>query len=951
MSILNLKTRLIGADDISWGMGSLVYQDYQGVARHMPMVNAGIIPATSSTSIWDSLLDVTAVHDQTELATAITEMGSTYGTIYLWRGTYNFLTDTNIPGNIRLWFENGALVNANNCAIIIDGPIQAGPHQIFSWSGTGVVDCSSSPTQDFPAEWFGFKKETVGGALTTYDNSAALFKALSALTTGQRIILSAGIWRLHTPITYDAGSASACYPPSIEGVDEFASILWFDMSSTDVGIDINPNGLNSNGYMAYFPWFKNLTLSGPANCCKNAIRCYYPERGGFDAVNVALGCTDYAILVSNSENMTYRVDFTPDYLANYLGVSYGQPANGIGLIPRGASDWGCGTYNRVRIKKSTNVNCASALTVTNGGDVYIEQSDIENCQFSSGPYWSGGWLYSTAPLYTGATTRAAEVFTVTGTTVVKQVMFRLQTYGGPPGTAVAKLYATSGGAPTGAALATSDTLPVYNITGGIPKAYLFTFPGAGYSLAAGTYAVSLEYSDAGSGASNYLNINNDASTAGRPQKGFTYSGSWSAQTWDLRYAINPSGAINLTNVNKVNIDRLHAEENNLDLLLDQCYNITLKNLDCYSGAWITRTRTLVFDCASLGGLFTSPDSLGFIFNNVEFANCTPRVYGDVTFNGSTYTQSVLRGPNDIEGFNASNYAYNNLFTRWQSDRPDAWDKGSHSTWTHCTTNDGSVYAHRTPNFGKLVTTANDEIKYYVPTEVVNALAGQWVSFSIWALMPAGQVWSGTAGYFQTSAGAPVWASGTTYNIGDAISDGYVAIYPGTSAGVKPTFNWLSLDGDYVYDNNQIVWAQTILTPLQGGVFDSSMSDGKWHQYTCILYLPTNATSLQISAHINKQSGGNTTIYLAEPSLTVGSRPLKGLQPYNPISSVLAGAVRIDSDAYIPTNSSSKLYGSYSLVGDIVYNTGAAHSGKAGWICTTAGTNGSGSVWYTFGAID
>jgi formylmethanofuran dehydrogenase subunit D len=39
------------------------------------------------------------------------------------------------------------------------------------------------------------------------------------------------------------------------------------------------------------------------------------------------------------------------------------------------------------------------------------------------------------------------------------------------------------------------------------------------------------------------------------------------------------------------------------------------------------------------------------------------------------------------------------------------------------------------------------------------------------------------------------------------------------------------------------------------------------------------------------------------------------------------------------------------VGDIVYNSSVAASGKIGWVCTTAGTVGSGAVFKPFGAVD
>lgn len=40
----------------------------------------------------------------------------------------------------------------------------------------------------------------------------------------------------------------------------------------------------------------------------------------------------------------------------------------------------------------------------------------------------------------------------------------------------------------------------------------------------------------------------------------------------------------------------------------------------------------------------------------------------------------------------------------------------------------------------------------------------------------------------------------------------------------------------------------------------------------------------------------------------------------------------------------------ALKSDIVWNTNPAAAGNIGWVCTTAGTNGSTSVWKTFGAI-
>jgi len=57
-----------------------------------------------------------------------------------------------------------------------------------------------------------------------------------------------------------------------------------------------------------------------------------------------------------------------------------------------------------------------------------------------------------------------------------------------------------------------------------------------------------------------------------------------------------------------------------------------------------------------------------------------------------------------------------------------------------------------------------------------------------------------------------------------------------------------------------------------------------------------------------------------------------------------GANHVDSDAYIPTNASSKLYGLYAAKGDVCWSTVVVPAGSPGWVCTTSGVNGTDSVW-------
>lgn len=124
--------------------------------------------------------------------------------------------------------------------------------------------------------------------------------------------------------------------------------------------------------------------------------------------------------------------------------------------------------------------------------------------------------------------------------------FRVGVSGSPTGTMVAKIYATTGtfgtdSKPTGAALATSDTIDVAIIPSGATPTREFTFYFSGVNritLTNGTvYAVSCEYT--GGDASNKISIGRDSSSPTHAGDGSSEStGSvWTARTYDNIFAI------------------------------------------------------------------------------------------------------------------------------------------------------------------------------------------------------------------------------------------------------------------------------------------------------------------------------------------------------------------------------------------------------------------------------
>lgn len=127
--------------------------------------------------------------------------------------------------------------------------------------------------------------------------------------------------------------------------------------------------------------------------------------------------------------------------------------------------------------------------------------------------------------------------------------FYLKKIGTPAGNIVAKLYAHSGtfGAssiPTGAALATSDSVVASSLTTSLALVS-FVFPAAWYQFAANTnYVIALEYTGT---ATDYVQVGYDASAAGHAGNKATYNGStWTAQATEdccfyaARFTLNMS---------------------------------------------------------------------------------------------------------------------------------------------------------------------------------------------------------------------------------------------------------------------------------------------------------------------------------------------------------------------------------------------------------------------------
>lgn len=105
--------------------------------------------------------------ESTKFATlqdAITAVGSNNATLYILAGTYNISADLTVPANVTLNLERGAvLAVATTKTLTINGLIEAGFYQVFSWTGTGAIVLSG--LQPVKTSWFGDTAAGINKAL------------------------------------------------------------------------------------------------------------------------------------------------------------------------------------------------------------------------------------------------------------------------------------------------------------------------------------------------------------------------------------------------------------------------------------------------------------------------------------------------------------------------------------------------------------------------------------------------------------------------------------------------------------------------------------------------------------------------------------------------------------------------------------------------------------------
>jgi hypothetical protein len=294
--------------------------------------------ATQDVKWWDGVTDTFTAETADGLTLTLNKVGyevnvaDTYGTLaaavagvgssnnrvlYLKPTTWTISDDLTVPSNLTLRIPAGATLSvATDTTLTINGPIEAGPYQIFSWSGTGAVDISGSPTANCPFDWWG---PTSG---TSADNSDEFEKAFESMGAHQTLYLGSKTWRITSTTTFD--KSANCMGWRLKGDNRNKALIYIDVGA-NVGIVF--------GNASYV--FDNLVIEdvgfvGPANCCTygvHFIRC--TDTLDLNRVHFYMGATQWAAWFQGTVNGHIRATGGQSFYGTGNLTSCDSYANGL----------------------------------------------------------------------------------------------------------------------------------------------------------------------------------------------------------------------------------------------------------------------------------------------------------------------------------------------------------------------------------------------------------------------------------------------------------------------------------------------------------------------------------------------------------------------------------------------------------------------------------------------
>ena len=366
-----LTKRLIGNLDIAWSTGGtgaaevFTYTTPEGYVLSLNKLDATQLKYRAYSGGNSLPVENSATADKVpeaqtyaSLSAAVTALGSTQSTLKLLPGNYPVSSDLTIPATVTIKPERGAIFAiATGKTLTINGPLDAGPWQIFSWTNSGAINLAGCPTKTFYWENWG------GLPGVANDASATLIKAAASGIGGKILTWGPYSMRIAAPVQFTQTQGF-----TLQGMDPLKSCIYVDVGAGNNGLTIGVSGTSdAPGTSAeVFNYFlKNFMLVGPANCCKNGIQLSRVIGGSAENINAILGATEYAIVQAGTEHFTahWRTGQESAYVDSIIpGGAHAAAAGGLRLCQDGFG-WQMNSYNKIIYEQTGSFLAPGAIAL------------------------------------------------------------------------------------------------------------------------------------------------------------------------------------------------------------------------------------------------------------------------------------------------------------------------------------------------------------------------------------------------------------------------------------------------------------------------------------------------------------------------------------------------------------------------------------------------------------
>ncbi len=138
-----------------------------------------------------------------DLQSAITAIGSNSTVLHIPSGTCSVASDLTVPANITLKMPRGAVLNiSTGKTLTLNGGVDGGLYQIFSWAGTGKVILGPGSVREVYSEWWGAK----GDGVTDCTNAIAA--ATNAANGKVPVVFVAGNYKVTDTLSISTANYS-----------------------------------------------------------------------------------------------------------------------------------------------------------------------------------------------------------------------------------------------------------------------------------------------------------------------------------------------------------------------------------------------------------------------------------------------------------------------------------------------------------------------------------------------------------------------------------------------------------------------------------------------------------------------------------------------------------------------------------------------------------------------